>query len=85
MRQGFTQKQSVAILYALSTTLGLLAIILIEEGVWKALSFFIILIAVIAIGFKGIKKYKQDLIQENIKEHLVDKNDIDIKNDNKEL
>ena len=81
MRQGFTQKQSVAILYALSTTLGLLAIILIEEGVWKALSFFVVLIAVIAVGFKGIKKYKQDLIQENIKEHLVDKKDIEIEND----
>ena len=81
MRQGFTQKQSVAILYALSTTLGLLAIILIEEGVWKALSFFVVLIAVIAVGFKGIKKYKQDLIQENIKEHLVDKKDIENEND----
>ena len=81
MRQGFTQKQSVAILYALSTTLGLLAIILIEEGVWKALSFFAVLIAVIAVGFKGIKKYKQDLIQENIKEHLVDKKDIENEND----
>ena len=81
MKQGFTQKQSVAILYAFSTTLGLLAIILIEEGVWKALSFFVVLIAVIAVGFKGIKKYKQDLIQENIKEHLVDKKDIEIEND----
>ena len=39
------------------------------------------LIAVIAVGFKGIKKYKQDLIQENIKEHLVDKKDIEIEND----
>lgn len=81
MKKGFTQKQSVAILYAFSTTLGLLAIILIEEGVWKALSFFVVLIAVIAVGFKGIKKYKQDLIQENIKEHLVDKKDIEIEND----
>ena len=81
MKKGFTQKQSVAILYAFSTTLGLLAIILIEEGVWKALSFFVVLIAVIAVGFKGIKKYKQDLIQENIKEHLVDKKDIENEND----
>ena len=81
MKKGFTQKQSVAILYAFSTTLGLLAIILIEEGVWKALSFFLVLIAVIAVGFKGIKKYKQDLIQENIKEHLVDKKDIETEND----
>ena len=35
----------------------------------------------IAVGFKGIKKYKQDLIQENIKEHLVDKKDIENEND----
>ena len=39
MRQGFTQKQAVAILYAASATLGMLAIILIDEGTKRAKSF----------------------------------------------
>lgn len=78
MRQGFTQKQAVAILYAASATLGMLAIILIDEGAKKAISFLIVLIIIIAIGFKNLKKYKRDLINENIKQGLVDKKDIDL-------
>lgn len=78
MRQGFTQKQAVAILYAASATLGMLAIILIDEGAQKAISFLIVLIIIIAIGFKNLKKYKRDLINENIKQGLVDKKDIDL-------
>ena len=84
MRMGYTQKQAVAILYAVSATLGLLAIILIEEGVWKALSFFLVLVAVIALGFKEVKKYKEDLIEENISEHLVDEKDLDLREEEKE-
>ena len=78
MRQGFTQKQAVSILYAASATLGMLAIILIDEGAQKAISFLIVLIIIIAIGFKNLKKYKRDLINENIKQGLVDKKDIDL-------
>lgn len=74
MKQGFTQKQSVAILYALSATLGMLAIIMIEDGIWKSVSFILILLAVVAIGYKELKKYKIDLIKENRKLGLVEKN-----------
>ena len=73
MKQGYTQKQAVAILYAASATLGMLAIIIIEDGIWKAISFGLVLIAVVAIGFKEIKKYKKDLIKENEKLGLVEK------------
>ena len=84
MRQGFTQKQAVALLYAASATLGMLAIILIDEGIVKAISFLIVLIAIIAIGFGNLKKYRKDLIEENIKQGLVDKNDIDLYQEEKE-
>lgn len=84
MRQGFTQKQAVALLYAASAILGMLAIILIDEGIVKAISFLIVLIAIIAIGFGNLKKYKKDLIEENIKQGLVDKNDIDLYQEEKE-
>lgn len=78
MRQGFTQKQAVAILYAASATLGMLAIILIDEGAQKAISFLIVLVIIIAVGFENLKKYKRELITENIKQGLVDKKDIDL-------
>lgn len=67
MKQGFTQRQSVTILYAVSATLGMLAIIIIEDGIWKAISFGLILLAVVALGYKELKKYKIELIQENKK------------------
>ena len=73
MKQGYTQKQAVAILYAASATLGMLTIIIIEDGIWKAISFGLVLIAVVAIGFKELKKYKKDLIKENEKLGLVEK------------
>lgn len=76
MKKGYTQKQAVAILYAASTTLGLLAIILIDEGIWKSLSFMLIISAIIAFGYKEIKKYKRAVIRENIRLKLVKKEDL---------
>ena len=75
MKKGFTQKQAVSILYASSATLGMLAIIIIEDGIWKATSFFLVLLAIVAIGYKEIRKYEQDLIEENVKLGLVDEKD----------
>ena len=49
LRKGFTQKQAVLILYGISATLGIFAIILLESGIWKALSFALIIIAAIAV------------------------------------
>lgn len=60
MKMGYTQKQSVFILYGVSATFGMFAIILLESGVWKALSFALMVIAVVAIGYKDIFKTRTD-------------------------
>ena len=44
MAKGYTQKQAVLILYGLSATLGMFAIILLDSGLWKALSFELLVI-----------------------------------------
>lgn len=56
MKKGYTQKQAVLILYAISATLGMFAIILLESGIWKAISFALMIIAICAIGYKDIIK-----------------------------
>ena len=60
MKRGYTQKQAVLILYGLTATFGMFAIILLESGIWKALSFALLVIAIIAIGYKDIFKVKQE-------------------------
>lgn len=60
MRKGYTQKQAVLILYGLSATCGMFAIILLESGLWKALSFALMVIAVVAIGYKDILKIRNE-------------------------
>ena len=54
MKKGYTQKQAVFILYGLTAILGMFAIILLESGIWKALSFLLIVIAVFALGYKEV-------------------------------
>ena len=51
---GYTQRQAVFILYGVTASLGMFAIILMESGIYKALSFGLILIAIAAIGYKDI-------------------------------
>ncbi len=72
MDKGFTQKQAVTILYGLSATLGMSAIILIDDNWQKALAFLIVSVIVILLGYKGIKSYKKSLIEENKEQKLVD-------------
>ena len=60
LKKGFTQKQAVLILYGLSAIFGMFAIILLESGIWKAISFAIIVILIIACGYKEF--FKQKLI-----------------------
>lgn len=60
MKKGYTQKQAVLILYGLTATLGMFAIILLESGIWKALSFALLIIAIMAIGYKDIFRVKQE-------------------------
>ena len=63
LQKGFTQKQAVLILYGLSATFGMFAIILMDSGIWKALSFALIIIVVIAMGYKEF--FKQRTIGES--------------------
>lgn len=56
--KGYTQKQAVFILYGISAACGMFAVILLDSGIWKAVSFGLLLIAVVAIGYKDIFKSK---------------------------
>ena len=58
IQKGFTQKQAVLTLYALSATFGMFAIILLDSGIWKALSFGMIMAVVISVGYKEFVKQK---------------------------
>ncbi len=73
MKRGYTQKQAVFILYGLTATLGMFAIILIESGPWKAISFALLVIAIVAIGYKDIIK-ENNINEQAIKENINEKN-----------
>ena len=60
VQKGFTQKQAVLILYGLSASLGMFAIILFDSGIWKALSFLLMIIAAVAIGYRNFVKEKDE-------------------------
>lgn len=56
--KGFSQKQVVIILYGISAIFGMFAVILCDSGIWKAISFLLIVIVAIAVGYKnfGVEK-----------------------------
>ena len=58
VRKGFSQKQAVLILYGISAAFGLFAIILFDSGIWKAISFLLMIIVAIALGYKNFIKEK---------------------------
>ena len=58
--KGFSQRQAVLILYGLSASLGMFAIILFDSGIWKALSFLLMIIAAVGIGYKNFIKEKNE-------------------------
>lgn len=60
MAKGYSQKQAVLILYSVTATFGMMAIILLDSGIWKAISFALIVIAIVAIGYKDILKLSQE-------------------------
>ena len=76
LKKGFTQKQAVLILYGLSATFGMFAIILMDSGIWKALSFAIIIVIIIAMGYKEF--FKQRLL-EDIPDDEKSENDLEEK------
>ena len=51
--RGYNQKQAVLILYGISAIFGIFAVILCDSGIWKALSFLLIVIVAIASGYKN--------------------------------
>ena len=59
--QGFSQKQAVLIMYGASAACGIFAIILFDSGIWKALSFLLMFIAAVAVGYKNFSKDKEQL------------------------
>lgn len=56
--KGFSQKQAVLILYGISAIFGMFAVILFDSGIWKALSFLLIVIVAIVAGYKNFSVEK---------------------------
>ena len=63
VKRGFSQKQAVLILYGASAIFGVFAIILFDSGIWKAISFLLMVVAAVAVGYKNfiIQKGEKDL------------------------
>lgn len=66
MKHGYSQKQAVLILYGISATFGMFAIILLDSGIWKALSFALMIVAIAAIGYKDILKLRDENIDDGL-------------------
>ena len=60
VNKGFNHKQAVLILYGISAAFGMFAVILFDSGIWKALSFLLMVIAAVALGYKNLVKQKED-------------------------
>lgn len=58
--KGFSQKQAVLILYGISAAFGMFAVILFDSGILKALSFLLMVIAAVAIGYKNLFRTRFD-------------------------
>ncbi|MBR3002415.1 MAG: rubredoxin [Clostridia bacterium] len=58
VRRGFSQKQAVLILYGISAAFGIFAVILFDSGIWKALSFLLMVVVAIALGYKNFEREK---------------------------
>ena len=74
MAKGYTQRQAVLIMYGITAILGMFAVILLESGIWKALSFALLILAIIAIGYKDVSKLMQE-DNSNINEKNIRKQD----------
>lgn len=57
--KGFSQKQAVLILYGISAIFGMFAVILCDSGIWKALSFLLIVVVAVALGYKNFSEEKE--------------------------
>ena len=59
IEKGFSQKEAVLSLYGISVACGMFAVILFESDIWKAISFALMVIAVVCIGYKEFFKLKE--------------------------
>ena len=59
IEKGLSQKEAVLLLYGISVACGMFAVILFESDIWKAISFALMVIAVVAIGYKEFFKMKE--------------------------
>ncbi len=73
MARGYTQRQSVLILYGVTATFGMTAIILLDSGIWKAISFALLVVAIVTIGYKDILHLKEDNVLEKESKENLDK------------
>ena len=53
VKRGFSQKQAVLILYGASAIFGMFAVILFDSGIWKAVSFLLLVVAAVALGYRN--------------------------------
>lgn len=61
LKLGFSQREAVFIMYAITAALGLFTIVLLESGIWKALSFLLMVIAIVGIGYRNFEKEKEEV------------------------
>jgi len=59
IEKGLSQKEAVLILYGISVACGMFAVILFESDIWKAISFALMVIAVVFIGYREFFKLKE--------------------------
>lgn len=59
IERGLSQKEAVLILYGISVACGMFAVILFESDIWKAISFALMVIAVVFIGYREFFKLKE--------------------------
>ena len=60
VRRGFSQRQAVLILYGISAIFGIFALILFDSGIWKALSFLLMVIVAVGLGYKNFQEEKSE-------------------------
>ena len=58
--RGFSQKQAVLILYGISATFGIFAVILLDSGIWKAVSFLLMVIVALGLGYRNFQEEKNE-------------------------
>lgn len=69
MAKGYTQKQAVLIMYGITAILGMFAVILLESGIWKAISFALLVVAIVAIGYRDFNKLLEE--EEKAKDEVI--------------